>query len=252
MIFTKKKRFRLFDEDYYLRTYPDVRTSGASPYRHFLRMGVRERRNPCAVFDTAYYLNQVELGFGDPTEHYQTFGVRMGAEPHPSFDRDWYLANNPDVAADGMDPLWHFFRYGRFEGRQPGPAWRTHFAGAKHPLWCLAGQRSIRRSLHVQFGRANSDQGTARHLTYGFAIYMSDMQMEKFRREQNNYQEHLRAEARLKPNVVVLFSNAHLSSNSNDELRADYDSGKVFSLEAANSAPFFHLATGSLLLGFRD
>ncbi|WP_162560564.1 hypothetical protein [Methylobacterium durans] len=250
MIFMRKNRFRLFDEDYYLRTYPDVRTSGASPYRHFLRTGVRERRNPCAVFDTAYYLNQVELRSGDPTEHYQTFGIRMGAEPHPTFDRDWYLANNPDVAADGMDPLWHFFRYGRVEGRKPGPAWRTHFAGAKRPLWSLAGQRSTCNSLRVQFGCANSDRGAARHPTYGFAIYMSDSQLEKFSRERGNYQEHLRAEAGLKPNVVILLSNAHLSSNSNDELRTNYDSAKIFALEAASSAPSFRFDTGSLLLKF--
>lgn len=35
------------------------------------------------------------------------------------FDPDWYLATYPDVAASGMDPLRHFLRHGRHEGRLP-------------------------------------------------------------------------------------------------------------------------------------
>jgi glycosyltransferase involved in cell wall biosynthesis/F0F1-type ATP synthase membrane subunit b/b' len=37
------------------------------------------------------------------------------------FDRDWYLAQYPDVAADGMDAALHYVRYGGPEGRSPGP-----------------------------------------------------------------------------------------------------------------------------------
>ncbi|MBD3676952.1 MAG: hypothetical protein HUJ27_00950 [Rhodobacteraceae bacterium] len=40
----------------------------------------------------------------------------------PGFDAEYYLAANPDVAASGRDPLLHFIRYGRAEGRPPGPA----------------------------------------------------------------------------------------------------------------------------------
>lgn len=37
------------------------------------------------------------------------------------FDADWYLANNPDVAARKFDPVYHYLRYGAAEGRAPGP-----------------------------------------------------------------------------------------------------------------------------------
>lgn len=37
------------------------------------------------------------------------------------FDSDWYLAQNPDVARSGMDPISHFMRYGAAEGRAPNP-----------------------------------------------------------------------------------------------------------------------------------
>ena len=37
------------------------------------------------------------------------------------FDREWYLANNPDIAQARVDPLLHFLNNGGFEGRDPGP-----------------------------------------------------------------------------------------------------------------------------------
>ncbi|ASW04889.1 glycosyltransferase [Rhizobium sp. 11515TR] len=36
-------------------------------------------------------------------------------------DPVWYLENNPDVAAAGMDAAWHYLKYGRNEGRQGRP-----------------------------------------------------------------------------------------------------------------------------------
>ncbi len=37
------------------------------------------------------------------------------------FDSSFYLLQNPDVAASGVNPLEHFWRWGRFEGRNPTP-----------------------------------------------------------------------------------------------------------------------------------
>ena len=33
-------------------------------------------------------------------------------KPHPLFDTDWYLQQNPDVAAAGMNPLLHYMQHG--------------------------------------------------------------------------------------------------------------------------------------------
>ena len=42
------------------------------------------------------------------------------SQPIPDFfDGEWYLRSNPDVAAARADPLAHFNRFGRFEGRMP-------------------------------------------------------------------------------------------------------------------------------------
>jgi hypothetical protein len=39
----------------------------------------------------------------------------------PGFDPKLYLAANPDVAEAGLDPVHHFLRYGRLEGRPLRP-----------------------------------------------------------------------------------------------------------------------------------
>lgn len=39
----------------------------------------------------------------------------------PSFDPAWYLSQYPDVAASGLDPWFHYCRFGKSEGRLPYP-----------------------------------------------------------------------------------------------------------------------------------
>ena len=40
----------------------------------------------------------------------------------PPFDAEFYLKENPDVLASGMDPYEHYARHGKAEGRRPGVA----------------------------------------------------------------------------------------------------------------------------------
>ena len=60
------------------------------------------------------------------TEHYQQFGLKEGrsrtATSGPAFDPNYYLQNNPDVAAAGVNPYEHYQQFGAKEGRSPvGP-----------------------------------------------------------------------------------------------------------------------------------
>ena len=77
----------LFDRDWYLSEYQDVRMLGDDPIEHYLYLGARLLRNPGPEFDTAYYL---------------------GA--------------NPDVVEAGINPFLHYVLWGRDEGRDPLPA----------------------------------------------------------------------------------------------------------------------------------
>ncbi len=74
----------LFDADWYLRTYPDVKALGM-----------------------------------DPIEHYLWLGARLGRDPSEIFNSRRYLDLNEDVAAAGIDPLLHYVKFGLKEGRFP-------------------------------------------------------------------------------------------------------------------------------------
>ena len=51
------------------------------------------------------------------SSHYDTYGRYEGRDPDVYFSTDGYLAANPDVRANGMNPLTHFDEYGWKEGR---------------------------------------------------------------------------------------------------------------------------------------
>ncbi len=75
----------LFDAKWYIERYPDVRALGLEPIEHYLAIGARLRRNPS-----------------------------------PNFDSIGYLRENVDVAKRKMNPLLHYARWGKREGRPLG------------------------------------------------------------------------------------------------------------------------------------
>jgi hypothetical protein len=74
----------LFDENWYLRTYPDVAQAGL-----------------------------------DPVEHYVRFGFAEGRNPSPQFDTRWYLEANADAVGRDRNALLHYIEIGKKEGRRP-------------------------------------------------------------------------------------------------------------------------------------
>ncbi|MGB3787500.1 MAG: glycosyltransferase [Phormidesmis sp.] len=72
------------------------------------------------LFDSNYYLNRysdVKSSNQDPLLHYMIFGIKEGRNPNPDFNTKYYLDDNPDVKASGMNPLLHYLLHGREEGR---------------------------------------------------------------------------------------------------------------------------------------
>jgi len=80
------KKSGLFNTDYYLDHYPDVKKTGLDPILHFINFGWKEGKNPSDMFNTSYYLK-----------------------------------NNEDVAIQNINPLVHYIQFGRLEGRSPAP-----------------------------------------------------------------------------------------------------------------------------------
>lgn len=81
------KRSGLFNDDYYLDNYPEVRDSARYPLLHFIQSGWQKGYNPSGDFDTRFYLRE-----------------------------------NRDVRQAGINPLLHYFRAGKSEGRPPSLA----------------------------------------------------------------------------------------------------------------------------------
>jgi hypothetical protein len=75
------------------------------------------------LFDREWYLknNPVVAAWGiDPIRHYVDFGAREGRDPSPSFSTRAYLSHNRDVAAAGVNPFLHFLLHRAAEGRARG------------------------------------------------------------------------------------------------------------------------------------
>jgi len=80
------------------------------------------------LFDSSYYLAQnpdvAEAGI-DPLWHYLRFGAAEGRDPSPFFDTSYYLESNRDVAKAGVNPLAHYVVRGAKEGRGAHPLVRV-------------------------------------------------------------------------------------------------------------------------------
>ena len=126
-----------FDKAWYLATYgegkPLIRWR---PWEYYRRRGWQKKHSPRQLFDTAWYLENnpdVRAAGMDPLEHYVNHGWREGRQPHPLFEPSWYVAQYSDVAASGMEPLLHYVLEGWREGRSPHPQFNAAGYLAAHP-----------------------------------------------------------------------------------------------------------------------
>ena len=88
----------LFDPDWYLRRYPDLKAAGVDPLRHFLAHGAREDRDPGPDFSSSGYRARClgpqaegERHLGDavpdsPVVDYAVRGKGLGCAPLPVFE----------------------------------------------------------------------------------------------------------------------------------------------------------------------
>lgn len=84
-IFLMHRKGNVFDGEWYLSAYPDVRAAGKAPLFHFARHGIYE-----------------------------------GRLPNKLFDKDYYISHNPDIADFGKSSVIHFMLHGFREKRTWG------------------------------------------------------------------------------------------------------------------------------------
>jgi glycosyltransferase involved in cell wall biosynthesis len=104
-----------FDPAFYCGRYSDAAGFADDPlsaYKHYLRVGQKQKRQPGIFFDTGWYLDRTpvlhELGM-DPISHYYLFGIREKKSPSPLFDPEYY-GTTCEVRPDG-DLFAHYLRH---------------------------------------------------------------------------------------------------------------------------------------------
>lgn len=129
-----------FSTELYLALHEEARAAGCAPLEYHASIGrfngaevpPSDRSVGSAIasvetmmselrelFDDDYYREQLPLPIDDDLlEHYLQSGWRQGLNPSKSFETQYYLDTNPDVAESGVNPLLHFVRHGRTEGRR--------------------------------------------------------------------------------------------------------------------------------------
>lgn len=78
-----------FDDDFYLSMYPDIVEGGVDPFKHYIKFGWKEHRDPSPRFSTKYYLEnspQIAQAGVNPFIHWVVHGFREKRSTMP-FER---------------------------------------------------------------------------------------------------------------------------------------------------------------------
>lgn len=122
------------------RSYPMGFISSITSRRRRKRFRIWQRIRASGQFDEAWYLAQnpdVAKNGIDPILHYIDHGAAELRNPNPGFDTEYYLGKYPDVALAAMNPLDHYIRFGRGEQRE--------IRRASVATWTMAASRGIQR-----------------------------------------------------------------------------------------------------------
>lgn len=99
-----------FDEDYYLKHYPEVIKSKYGPLDHFIHKGWKMGYNPSQEFNTIFYLKKYDdvrdAGI-NPFYHYLKFGKLEGRIPNldygpPPITDEFSVIQKPDSSANNL------------------------------------------------------------------------------------------------------------------------------------------------------
>lgn len=103
----------LFDANYYLKQRPDVKKTGYSPIKHFIRHGWQENTSPLPLFNIEYYKKQKGGININPFVHYLIWGDKEGINPHPLFSISFYQHKYGEYIKSTENHLEHFIKAGR-------------------------------------------------------------------------------------------------------------------------------------------
>ena len=102
-IYDSLKDSKLFDEDYYLKKYPNIKKFKINPLLHYIIIGSKEHKIPSQKFKT----------ISDPLKESKLF------------DEDYYLKKYPNIKKSEINPLLHYIIIGSKEHKIPSQKFKT-------------------------------------------------------------------------------------------------------------------------------
>ncbi len=176
VLFNKIRNSGMFDEQYYLHKYPDVKQAKSHPIHHYITHGWREGRNPSTHFDNDAYLSDnpdVASANVCPLVHYINYGKLEGRSVRelPSapqnrtitqgaykalkksklFNKKWYLKTYNDVKRAKVDAIEHYIVHGANEGRNPSKYFNTLYYLKSNPDVKQAGMNPLYH--YIRYGK---------------------------------------------------------------------------------------------------
>jgi len=139
----------LFDGDWYIERYPEVKKSELSPVLHYLKYS-NKGFDPGPNFSSEFYIStypDVLESRLNPLVHYLRYGKKEGryySESHRCqesvrliassalFDSDWYIERYPEVKKSELSPILHYLKYSN-KGFDPGPNFSSEFYLSTYP-----------------------------------------------------------------------------------------------------------------------
>jgi glycosyltransferase involved in cell wall biosynthesis len=103
-----------FDQDWYLKEYPDVKEAGLDPLSHFIEFGQKEGRHKNAKQQEVHGKASAAFNINRQKDLASPNNI---LKQEKIFDENFYLEKYPDVKETKMKAWDHFVRHGHHEGR---------------------------------------------------------------------------------------------------------------------------------------
>ena len=173
------------------------------------------------LFYDSWYLAQnpdVAESGTNPLQHYMEYGFKEGRDPNPQFDTSRYQEKNPDVKQAEINPLAHFIEFEGKEGKHP-----SFLKKDLNPE--ISDFKTI--SYDVVFIIGCREGESKRYRVYNIYEGLSEIGYKVYIMDSENIVEFSRQ--RIKTTVVVLFRNSFDHTNAINEFLsyAKYNGIKV-------------------------
>ena len=88
------RKYNLFDDEFYLNSYPKVRNSNMDPLLHYLYFGFKEGKRPNKTFDALFYKYNYDDVNINPLIHYALYGLAENRQIKPENNLEGYKKSN--------------------------------------------------------------------------------------------------------------------------------------------------------------